>query len=233
VILEDLASHGYAVVGVDHPYLGEIAMADGSVTPPDDSQFASGREASDWYSTDLMFVIDRLQDEKASGAEWARRLDLRSIATVGHSSGGSAAVAAAACDDRVKAVSSFDAGVQRTAAERGVPQPVMLFRAERGSYTSVLERPDGAHEKGTIYGAEFFRDRTAPFYEVVVSGTTHGSFGDYGTMFGEDAECAVRLGQRRTVARYLVAFLDEHLRGRDTELLAAAHADDVAELRLH
>jgi pimeloyl-ACP methyl ester carboxylesterase len=180
-----------------------------------------------------MFVIDRLGEEKADGAEWVRALDLERIATTGHSSGGSAATAAAALDTRVTAFCSFDAGVERTAAENGVPKPAMLFRADSGSYTAVLERPEGPHEKGTIYPPAFFQGRERPFYEVVIRGTTHGSFGDYATLFGADAERAAALAKRRQVVRYLVAFLERHLRGREVALLRGPHRDDIAELRLH
>lgn len=233
VILEHVASHGYVVVGVDHPYMGEVAMPDGLVTTPDDSFFKSSREASDWYASDLMFVISKLIEENALGTDWARRLDVDRVATVGHSSGGSAAAAAASRDTRVRAFSSFDAGVQRTAAEAGVPKPVMLFRVESGSYTAVLERPPGTNEKGTIYPPEFFRDRNDPFYEVIIRGTTHGSFGDYATLFGDSDERSAQLAKRRVVVRYLVAFLDKHLKGREVRLLDGAHDSDVAELKLH
>ncbi|NNE42842.1 MAG: hypothetical protein HKN12_01415, partial [Gemmatimonadetes bacterium] len=91
LVLEHVASHGYVVVGTDHPYMGEVAMPDGSVILPDDSCFANGREASDWYSSDLMFVIDRLAEARAAGDSWAAGMNLEQIVTMGHSSGGSAA----------------------------------------------------------------------------------------------------------------------------------------------
>jgi dienelactone hydrolase len=233
VILEHIASYGYVVVGIDHPYLGEIALPDGSVTVPDDSAFKTTRDASDWYAADIVFAIDMLVEVKNAQA-WALRMDTSRIATTGHSSGGSAAVAAAAIDSRIGSCASFDAGVERTAAENGVTVPVMLFRAETGSYTAVGERPDGAHEKGTIYPAAFFSDRTKPFYEVVIAGTTHGSFGDYMTVFGETETVRTReLEKRREVVRYLVAFLDMHLKGSDSALLSEDHDGANTRLILH
>jgi predicted dienelactone hydrolase len=47
---EDLASHGYAVFGVDHPYMGRIALPDGEVTEPTESQFHSPAEVAAYYA---------------------------------------------------------------------------------------------------------------------------------------------------------------------------------------
>jgi alpha-beta hydrolase superfamily lysophospholipase len=59
-VAEDLASHGYAVFGVDHPYMGRIALPIGEVTEPTERQFHCPAEIVAYYARDLEFVIARI-----------------------------------------------------------------------------------------------------------------------------------------------------------------------------
>ena len=53
------------------------------------------------------------------------------------------------------------------------------------------------------------------------------------TLFGPtEAARSAELAKRRTVARYLVAFLDKHLQGQAVELIDEPHDRDHAELRI-
>jgi predicted dienelactone hydrolase len=66
---EDLASHGYAVLGVDHPYMGRIALPDGEVTEPSESQFHSPAEVAAYYAKDVEFVIGRIAELNRANPE--------------------------------------------------------------------------------------------------------------------------------------------------------------------
>ena len=66
---EHPASHGYAVFGVDHPYMGRIALPDGEVTEPTESQFHSPAEVVAYYAKDLEFVIGLIAELNRANPE--------------------------------------------------------------------------------------------------------------------------------------------------------------------
>ncbi len=230
--LANVASHGYVVLGIDHPYLGRVAMADGSVTEPTEDHFKEQRETEDFYAADVMFILDRLTDLDETGA-FENALALDRIAAAGHSSGfGSVMSGAAALDPRIKALISFDSGVGRAAREIGLAQPLLLFRADSASYTDLFFRGPKVHPRGTIYDVDFFRRYSGSFYDLVVPGTTHGSVFD-GYLWAEDAED--RSSQLRALdvfGTYAVAFLDATLKGEPTQLLRATEAGEERAVTL-
>src|SRR5215467_9909336 len=104
-VAEDLASHGYAVFGIDHPYMGRVALSDALVTEPTEDQFASPAEIKDWYAKDVQFAIDEISKLNAAGPDktFTGRLNLSRIAAIGHSSGFAAAGNACKLDRRITA----------------------------------------------------------------------------------------------------------------------------------
>ncbi len=224
--LANVASHGYVVLGIDHPYLGRVALADGSVADATDNHFRDQRENEDYHAADVMFVIDRLTDLDENGA-LENALALDQIVAAGHSSGfGTVMSGAAALDPRINALISFDAGVGRSTRELGLAQPLLLFRADSASYTDLFFRGPKVHPKGTIYDVDFFRRYTGIFYDLVVPGTTHGSVEDV-YLWAEDAEeRASQLHALNVFGTYAIAFLDATLKGEPTPLLHPTEAGE-------
>jgi dienelactone hydrolase len=109
----ELASRGYVVLMLDHPYEAEVTqLADGGIarridtSPYDvDARDAWMADQLDIRATDVQFALDRL-------VEGAGRLkghaDLSRIVAMGHSFGGATAVAAAGRDPRIGAVVNID-----------------------------------------------------------------------------------------------------------------------------
>ena len=110
-IAEDLASHGYAVFGVDHPYMGRIALPNGEVTESTENQFHSPAEIVAYYARDLEFVIHRIAELNRADPEktFPGKFDMTRIAAIGHSSGFVAASGACKLDSRIKACINIDA----------------------------------------------------------------------------------------------------------------------------
>jgi dienelactone hydrolase len=119
--MEDLASHGYAVIGVEHTYeTPGVVFPDGRVvTAASDFMDRLRRESgnadsfekrlTDLRAADLRFVIDQLQDlEKVPKWIFRSRLDLTQIGAFGHSRGGRSAVRACQLDPRIKACLNQD-----------------------------------------------------------------------------------------------------------------------------
>lgn len=132
--LEDLASHGYVVAAVDHPYDATVTLfADGRVAKFARDNFDAAAKKSRGYidyayervevmATDMRFVIDELSryDRTPSlRAPFAGHLDLSRIGVFGHSIGGMAAARACQIDSRIRACSDQD-----STDDLGSPFPV-------------------------------------------------------------------------------------------------------------
>lgn len=129
---EELASHGYFVAAIDHPYdSAAVVLDDGTVvrstlqsTGDDDLDQQIADELARTRADDLIAAIDRLQEDVASDH----------VIVAGHSIGGAAAILAAADDDRVDAVINLD-GLPR-GGRPGVPILAIVAGGGSGSIES-------------------------------------------------------------------------------------------------
>ena len=222
-LLSNLASQGYVVVGLNHPYMGKLALASGEVTEPMDSQFPNQEYANRFYADDVIFALDQLDELNKNDphGRFTGTIDMDRIAAGGHSSGFPAVSGAAVRDDRIKALISFDAGVPPIVRQFGLDVPILLFRADSASYTDLFFRGENVHPKGTIYDVDFFRVHRSDFYDLVIAGTTHNSvYDEY--LFAEDAEDKqLSMRNHKIMGIVASAFLSNVLNGRDTSLLDA------------
>jgi predicted dienelactone hydrolase len=129
---EDLASHGYIVVDIDHTYVSA-----GTVFP---DRVVSHKEATTDFKVvepaevitlimadDASFVMDQLQEmnEGRTDSSFAGRLNLGEIGIIGHSVGGATAYNLAINDPRIKAAIDLDGVVFIT--PKGKPDDVAPF----------------------------------------------------------------------------------------------------------
>ena len=99
-LTEDLASHGYVVVAIDHPHDAAIVQfPDGHVVIPS-SQMDITR-ALEVRVADTVFLLNELARLTRSGA-FAGRLDLSRVGMFGHSLGGAAAASTMLVDRRIR-----------------------------------------------------------------------------------------------------------------------------------
>jgi predicted dienelactone hydrolase len=252
-LLEEVASHGYVVVGIDHTYNAMLTtLADGQVvngTPTQTDTDFTTRIA------DFEFVIDQLAEVNSSDDLLKGNLDLAHLGVYGHSFGGTTAAEVCRMDARCQATIVIDWGLQGEVAEVGLSKPIMLMDSERISveqYAQEAEEltgqtiPEGVSD--LIQNLNDARDTTAAMlldmspdaYRVIVDGTRHYSFTDIlllakiqpalyaatGAIATIDAERA-----QRVVSDYVVAFFDTYLKGDSSPLLESASAD-YAEVTL-
>jgi predicted dienelactone hydrolase len=122
--LEELASYGYVVAAIDHPYsTGIVVLPGGRVAlqaPGAGAPVFEERVAT--RAADMRFVLDRLS------AEFAEHLDLTRVGVFGHSLGGIASVQVAGQDERFQAALNEDGGdgTLDEALRRGAAQPLGL-----------------------------------------------------------------------------------------------------------
>ena len=125
--IEDLASHGYIVLGIDHPYEslgvvypdGRIARYSEEKRPKQDSPnfheefIRFYRQRVDWRAADAVFVLNQMKklDEGKIASQFRVRLYLKRVGAFGHSVGAVAAANFCQSDQRFKACLGLDGKV--------------------------------------------------------------------------------------------------------------------------
>ncbi|MFF2044382.1 alpha/beta hydrolase family protein [Kitasatospora sp. NPDC058170] len=247
-LVEDLASRGYVVVTVDHPYdASEVAFPGGgmaeSVLPPMFGQpgldiGAVLRKVIQTRVDDTRFVLDQLAALRTDGrlpAGLGASLDLGRIGMVGHSGGGSTAVQTMHDDPRIAAGVNMDGqlhfpgpdgtGVYLTSvAEDGLDRPFLLMGSQSPDSGDYHRQPGWAalwqHSRGWRA-------------DVTLTGSRHGSYTDAQSLLpqlarqGAVSADALRgdVGDVRperavlATRAYVASFFDRWLRGHDDHLL--------------
>lgn len=243
--LEDLASHGYVVIALEHAAVAPVAGAS-----PDKAE----QNTTESLAVDIVFMLDRLQ-ELPGDSLFTGRLDLTRIGVFGHSRGGRTAARVCQLDPRVKACLNQDGSFSwhpfwLDANGRNMEQPFMMLdhldaelpdavfsqmKTTREEYNRRRSaRQAEAREKiyGTIAGGSYHVTIKTP-------GISHNSFTDVRLLgrpdaaainsWPKDVQAATPNEQiLRQIAAYTRAFFDRHLRGaRGTlpKLTGGASAD--------
>ncbi|MFE5660900.1 alpha/beta hydrolase family protein [Streptomyces sp. NPDC056517] len=136
---EDLASHGYVAVAIDHTYeTAATTFPDGRV-----AAFALGRgfartpefwrKVKTGRARDASFVLDRLL---GGDPPWAGAAVLAPdrIGMAGHSAGGAATIAAMLADERIRAGGNVDGSTDPLIPDTGLDRP-FLFLGRDGQYS--------------------------------------------------------------------------------------------------
>lgn len=241
-LLEDLASHDYVVLGVEHPGDAFATVVNGRViafddrawqrakaTPGGDIAYQLSQVAT--RSLDLRFVIDQLRTQPLPlGID----VDRTRIGVFGHSLGGMAAASVCTAEP-VAACANLDADYDGLPwlRDAGPPtRPFLFFVTPHTIYASpTLPAPSDAelaklNQTREAYEAEAHRNQAVQDaamaglevgYRIAVETPdfTHGSF--------EDLKLLARAaGERRNLAlanlafsqRFLRAFFDTYLTGK-------------------
>jgi pimeloyl-ACP methyl ester carboxylesterase len=205
-IAEDLASRGYVVIGIDHPYMGRVLLPDGRVTEATEDQFQSPEEIQQYYAKDVQFTIDNITrlDTADPDDTFRGRLGLSRIAAIGHSSGFVAAGTACTLDRRIRACVNVDAPKFSAAQLVGLYQPLLWIRLERAGPPP----------------AEFLKAARSSVYELRITGAKHSSVEDWDYLEAESPlQRDVAAKQLQLIRKYLGAFLGAQLRGEKSTLL--------------
>ncbi len=218
--LSNLASNGYVVIGINHPYMGKITLANGTVTEPNDNQFENQAAANKFYAEDVVFVMDQLEllNKEDSNSPFSGTLALDQIIAGGHSSGFPAVSYTAVMDNRIKGLISFDSGVPKIVRKKGLDIPILLFRAEKESYTDLFFRGKNVHPKGTIYDVDFFRVHRGDFYDLVFSNTTHSTIYDQYIFSESIEEKEISKQHHRLIIKWTVAYFHKVLENQNSAL---------------
>ncbi|GAA1943123.1 alpha/beta hydrolase family protein [Kitasatospora viridis] len=225
IVVQELASHGYLVVTVDHANDSFTQFPDGRVLTPDGARMPGAAG----FAEDVRFLLDRIEElaagrnPDADGRQLPEglgaALDLDRIGMFGWSKGGAATALTMAADRRVKAGLALD-GTMDPVITGDLDRPFMLLTAR---CTRTTQRPV----------AEFWSRLKGWRLDVRAAGAAHASYTDVQYLAPQlarlaglsDAQLRSMTGTLdpgravRIQQAYPLAFFDRHLRRRPSRLL--------------
>lgn len=251
-LIRELASQGYVVASLIYPAPADEIGAEAqrriiaALERPADYSSAAAYQATVKQSqervrkraADASALLDLLLQQRAGpdlAASIAARIDPERIGIFGFSLGGAVAAQACTRDPRFKACVNLDGRLWAEARDEGLKQPRMLIAepvttpGDAELQSSVPEIRYNAREDlddARKLQAHFARDGGL---WVTIHGTTHMNFTDRTLILpwtrlteggAIDARRAVEITNR-----YVLAFFDRWLRGRESPLLNSVPAD--------
>ena len=228
-MLQDLASRGWLVVAMSHPYEeAATVFADGSVALFDGQRWQNETErghvltrAVDVLVLDAAFVLTTLSGWNNARGHWLfGRIDLDKVGYFGHSLGGAAAAQALNRLPSIDAAASIEGSVYDTTARPLLAKKPLL---------SII----GGYNRTDLGLRDYLAAPGGVVYEAVVHGAWHASFADLLLVYGASAPRSWHATHRHelTPARvnqiatdYLDAFFRRYLMGVPSILLRP-HSD--------
>ena len=243
-LAEELASRGYVVVAVDHPYnSSRVLMGDGRVivgtqqlegplgaTATATQQIDFWNRTMDVWAADDLFVLNELAAKNLDGTDpLYGRLNTNVVGAYGHSFGGAVALRLCGLDSRVKGAVNLDGWTFGGLKSRTAAQAVMVFDEaaanerrqqlltlpQPGSVDDQMDRADDATVRAGL--------KADGGYRVYIDGTQHLDFSDQpllpplhrGSFTGPIAPAEIQ----KILREMVVGFFDQTLRGTSSAVL--------------
>jgi len=224
-LMEELASRGYVVASVDHTYGNVLTVFPGErvvfyeeerVFPEGVPFVEAGARLVDVWAADVTFVVEQMAAWNAeAGHLLAGRVDTSRMGTLGHSTGGAAAVEACAQIADCQGVLGLDAWVQPVSEPflDGYPKAVMLLSA-----------PEWLGPENAAVGTALYQERAGEGYLLTMAGAEHFDFTDLPLLspLTQTLGLSGEIDGKRALAvinAYSVAFFDHLLKGKASPLL--------------
>jgi hypothetical protein len=234
-LAEDLATHGYVVVGFDAPYRSWVAvLPDGRVitrAPQNDLDLVGGAQADELadklaqaWTADTGFALDQLERLNISdpSGRFLGRLDMQRVGVFGHSLGGSTALQFCHDDSRCKAGIDLDGAPLGSVIAEGVTQPFMFLLSDHRGESADVDTPEAIRQAGANIRSIYDRMPRERRWWVMLRGANHYMFSDGAVLKSPLVTRALltfgimRLDGRRQLAltaHYISTFFDVYLKG--------------------
>jgi len=222
-LMETLASQGYVVISIGHPYqAAAVPDENGKLIPFATetarrfSQDAAFREESlTIWTDDLRFVLNHLPDFQQGKflPQLTGRLDLERIGVAGMSFGGSAASRLCLQEVRCDALLTLDSPQYEPVLSASLQQPSLFFAAQESEYVR----------------REVYEQVNAPAYLLTIQGSAHYDFTDLTLVSPLNAALGFSGGVNgdqmvRILNQYSLAFFNRHLKDLPAPLLDSPSA---------
>ncbi|HDR4733429.1 TPA: carboxylic ester hydrolase [Bacillus cereus] len=212
--VEELASQGYIVVGIDHTY-----DAAATVFPDGRTAFVQSINLTDFverdrhiklWKDDVVFVINQVEKLNRSDKDkrFTGRIDTSRIGMFGHSYGGATAAQVLVEDSRVKAAIDMDGTLYGgNVPKSGVGKPFMVMNAEISDDSTEDSLEGKIRSDHALAGGGM---------SMVIPHTNHTSFTDFHLFspllrsLGEDTRYVHRI-----INEFSLAFFDRYVKQVD------------------
>lgn len=231
---ENLASHGFIVVTIDHTYSTFATLfPDGRVTgyTTKMTTIDDRREVGDIWTKDVEFVIDQIEklNSGAIESQFKGKIDVDNIGAMGHSFGGATAFNATYLDHRIKAGVNMDGSLNEVEDRDDINKPFMFIRS--GNFEDWLanfEKDRNSDDEVT----KFLSDELHIMKNVIehggnviyIEGTQHFNFTDlqfYSELIKLSGITGEINGKRGSniVNQYVLDFFNKQLKGTGGNLI--------------
>jgi pimeloyl-ACP methyl ester carboxylesterase len=185
-LAEDLASHGYIVVGFDAPYRTfVVVLLDNRVVirpPANDPENLSADQANrlinrllPMWTSDTAFVVSQLEQLNAAdpSGKLTGRLDMQRLGMFGHSFGGATALQFCHNDPRCKAGIDIDGAPYGNVVQEGLKQPFLFILSDHSR-----ELADPASRQIHLDLQSIYDRLPSGRLFITIRGANHFSFSD-------------------------------------------------------
>lgn len=223
-LMETLASHGYVVISLAHPYEaiaaplsdGRTARYDGTTKDGFMGSAAKQEVSLEIWASDTVFVLDTLETLRASDplGFLAGRLDMEHLGIMGMSFGGSTASLVCLRDEHCTAGLTLDSPQYSAVMSGQLEQPFLFMVSASGEYLErdVYEKASGPIYLVTVEGAEHYN-----FTDLTLVSPLGQAFNFSGPIAGDQ--------MMRIMNTYTLAFFDKHLKDIGAPVLNGATAE--------
>ncbi|KIK66021.1 hypothetical protein GYMLUDRAFT_38490 [Collybiopsis luxurians FD-317 M1] len=213
---QDLASEGYIVIAIDHPYDASIVeMSDGRVIRAT-NPFNTTESILTTFNTrvaDARFILDAFA-RNAPAIPGLKAIDVDHVGFFGHSLGGATAATTEVLDARIVGGLNMDGSFQGTEIDQGMTKPFVLMLREGHNTTTdptfaeVIPKLRGFRRELTVANALHLTFSDGPVVSKLLGIDFSSQIGTIPTDRFDKIQHA-----------YLTAYFDFVLKGQQSELL--------------
>ncbi len=226
-----LASQGFVVLALDHPYEAAVTkLADGRVVGFQQRLGRSDAKRAHYMDdqaevrvADLIFALDQIAGPDGLGPMLSNHLEVRRVATMGHSFGGATAVLAMDRDPRIQAAVDVDGYLWGAYSGQRLRGPVLMLESDH---------KDSPNSRAFVARTLAILDRKQQSgFRYRIQGTHHFSFTDPPLFFSPPGQLVLSrvLGATRSAtetqaitADMILSFLRGSLLGQPQDLQTVA-----------
>lgn len=241
-LLESIASEGYIVVAVEHPYSEIITeSSDGSLIRYNDQGTAFfdketdnekldeyGSALADVWTADMLYVFDNLSELQAKHSILAGSMNLEKTGIFGHSFGGATTVSCLQERPELVAGINMDGSLFGQQKTNPVYQPIVFMNSSQGA----------------VIGAIFFQEKVVASqtseacYHMMLMNSTHDSFAtDSGLLYDKYPFArppdAAQINGREALSDlsfYITAFFDQYMLGQSQDIFDLGYSEQHLQI---
>jgi predicted dienelactone hydrolase len=181
-IITGLASEGYVVLALDHPYEAMVSeLENGQLVTTVEKRLENDPELLKLMESrlnlrvsDIRFVIDKIEQSSLLGTPLFGSFDLQRLGIAGHSLGGASAAVAMIMDPRIKAAANVDGTLYGELPETLQKKPFLLLESKKDNNGQYQRYENGNKQLFEYFGGG---------YRFEIHQADHFSFSDFPLFF--------------------------------------------------